>query len=90
MKEPDVWSKADLNVILGPLGAFVVERSDTRIEEALAALRQYKDNIWIIQQLVVNNVSSSLIRAFLKKNLSVSYLMPEKAIDYINQHGLFR
>jgi nicotinamide mononucleotide adenylyltransferase len=49
MGEPGLWSPADLEVILGNYGAFIVERSGTDIHEALATLRQYEDNIWIVR-----------------------------------------
>jgi nicotinamide mononucleotide adenylyltransferase len=48
-----------------------VERSGTDIDEALASLRQYEHNIWVISQVIQNDISSTKVRLFLKKDLSV-------------------
>jgi len=36
------------------------------------------------------NISSTMIRKFIKENISVRYLLPDSVIDYINQHNLYR
>lgn len=54
--EPGLWSPVDLGVILGEYGAFIIERSGTDIDEALATLRQYEDNIWVISQVIQNDI----------------------------------
>ncbi|KAK3349356.1 hypothetical protein B0T25DRAFT_240081 [Lasiosphaeria hispida] len=90
MGEPGLWSPADLNVILGQYGAFIVERSGTDVDEALASLRQYESNIWVISQVIQNDISSTKVRLFLKKDLSVRYLIPDPVVEYIDQHHLFQ
>ena len=47
--------------------SFIVERSGTDIDEALATLQPWKDNIYVIQQLIQNDVSSTKIRLFLRR-----------------------
>ncbi|KAK3939076.1 nicotinamide-nucleotide adenylyltransferase [Diplogelasinospora grovesii] len=90
MGEPGLWSPVDLDVILGQYGAFIVERSGTDIDEALASLRQYEDNIWVISQVIQNDISSTKVRLFLKKDLSVRYLIPDPVVEYIEEHRLFQ
>ncbi|KAJ9162363.1 Nicotinamide-nucleotide adenylyltransferase [Coniochaeta hoffmannii] len=90
MSTPNLWSPADLDIILGQYGAFIIERSGTDIEEALASLRQYENNIWVISQVIQNDVSSTKVRLFLKKDLSVRYLIPDPVVAYIEEHGLFQ
>ena len=80
MSTPGVWSQEDLNHILGKYGVFIVERTGTDIDDALAALQQWKDNIYVIQQLIQNDVSSTKIRLFLKREMSVRYLVPAPVI----------
>ncbi|GAB1315704.1 Nicotinamide/nicotinic acid mononucleotide adenylyltransferase 1 [Madurella fahalii] len=90
MGEPGLWAPADLDVILGSYGAFIIERSGTDIDEAIATLRQYENNIWIISQVIQNDISSTKVRLFLKKDLSVRYLIPDPVVEYIDEHKLFQ
>ncbi|KAL8733689.1 MAG: hypothetical protein Q9181_003486 [Wetmoreana brouardii] len=89
MSTPGVWSQEDLNHILGKYGVFIVERTGTDIDDALAALTPWRHNIWVIQQLIQNDVSSTKIRLFLKREMSVRYLVPAPVISYIEEHGLY-
>ena len=89
MSTPGVWSPKDLDHILGKFGTFIVERSGTDIDEALSSLHQWKDNIYVIQQLIQNDVSSTKIRLFLRRHMSVQYLIPAPVIEYIEQNHLY-
>lgn len=61
MSTPGVWSEKDLDHILGNFGAFIIERTGTDIDEALAGLKQYQDKIHVIPQvIIVRQVTSSL------------------------------
>ena len=89
MSTPGVWSSSDLDHILGRYGAFIVERSGTDIDKALAQLQPWKENIYVIKQLIQNDVSSTKIRLLLREERSVQYLIPTPVIQYIEQHGLY-
>jgi len=89
MSTPGVWSDQDLDHILKKYGSFIVERTGTDIDDALSSLQQYKDNIYIINQLIMNDVSSTKIRLFLRREMSVQYLIPAPVIEYIEEHGLY-
>ena len=89
MSTPGVWSAKDLDHILGRYGAFIVERTGTDIDKALADLKQWKNNIYVIPQQIQNDVSSTKIRQFLAQYMSVHYLIPDPVIRYIEQHGLY-
>ncbi|KAI9826557.1 MAG: hypothetical protein M1832_006153 [Thelocarpon impressellum] len=89
MSMPGVWSDKDLDHILGRYGTFIVERTGTDIDDALASLQQWKDNIYVIQQLIQNDVSSTKIRLFLRREMSVQYLIPAPVIRYIEEHDLY-
>lgn len=89
MLTPDLWSAADLDYILGRCGAFVIERTGTDMDKELSHLEPWKKNIYIIPQLIQNDVSSTKIRLFLRKKMSVRYLIPAPLIDYIEEHGLY-
>lgn len=89
MSTPGVWSEKDLDHILGRYGTFIIERTGTDIDEALASLHLYRDNIHVIQQLIQNDVSSTKIRLFLRRGMSVQYLIPAPVVEYIEQNHLF-
>ncbi|CAD6567776.1 MAG: hypothetical protein ASARMPRED_001136 [Alectoria sarmentosa] len=61
MSTPGVWSHSDLDHILTRYGALVVERAGTDIEDSLATLSQWRENIWVVNQLVTNDVSSTKV-----------------------------
>ncbi|TVY16736.1 Nicotinamide/nicotinic acid mononucleotide adenylyltransferase [Lachnellula arida] len=85
-----VWSSDDLDHILGGYGACIIEREGTDIDDALSSLQNYKDNIHVVKQLIQNNVSSTKIRLFLRKELSIRYLIPSPVINYIEEHNLYQ
>ena len=87
---PGIWSDEDLSHILVRYGAFVVERSDTDLDQALAQLKQTKEHIYIVRQLVKNDISSTKVRDFISKDMSINYLIPPNVISYINQYDLYK
>ncbi|KAI5308361.1 hypothetical protein KEM55_005922 [Ascosphaera atra] len=89
MSTPGVWSQGDLDHILGKYGTFIVERTGTDIDEAIASLQQYQQNIYVIHQMIQNDVSSTKIRMFLRREMSVRYLIPGSVIDYIEKNRLY-
>ncbi|THC97487.1 hypothetical protein EYZ11_003021 [Aspergillus tanneri] len=80
MSTPGVWSQEDLDHILGKYGSFIVERSGTDIDEALAALQPWKKNIHVIQQLIQNDVNSTKIRLFLRPQQRLLRLTKGKGV----------
>lgn len=89
MSTPGVWADKDIDYILKNFGAFIVERTGTDIDEALSTLQPWKDNIWVIQQLVQNDISSTKIRLFRRRDMSIRYLVPEHVVQYIEEHNLY-
>ncbi|OBT59743.1 hypothetical protein VE04_00231 [Pseudogymnoascus sp. 24MN13] len=79
----------DLEHILGRYGTFIVERTGTDIDDALSSLQAWKEKIWVIPQLILNDVSSTKIRLFLRREMSVRYLIPAQVIQYIEENGLY-
>ena len=67
----------------------VKQRGGTDIDEALSTLQQWKDNIHVVQQLVQNDISSTKIRLFRKRDMSIRYLVPEPVVRYIEEQGLY-
>ncbi|KAF5355181.1 hypothetical protein D9756_005470 [Leucocoprinus leucothites] len=90
MSEPGVWSYSDLDHILGRYGCLIVERAGTGMDQAVDSLARWRDNIYLISQLIQNDVSSTKVRLFLRRGLSVRYLLPNAVVDYIEQRGLYQ
>ena len=89
MSEPGVWSEPDLDHILGRYGVLIIERAGADVDQAVDTLARWRHNIHLIHQLVQNDVSSTKVRLFLRRGLSVRYLLPAPVVDYIEQHGLY-
>ncbi|KAH9485503.1 Nicotinamide/nicotinic acid mononucleotide adenylyltransferase 1 [Psilocybe cubensis] len=90
MSEPGVWSYSDLEHILGRYGCLIVERAGTGMDQATDNLARWRSNIYLISQLIQNDVSSTKVRLFLRRGLSVRYLLPNSVVDYIEQNGLYQ
>ncbi|EIM80693.1 Nucleotidylyl transferase [Stereum hirsutum FP-91666 SS1] len=89
MSEPGVWSEADLDHILGKFGTFIVERAGSDMDQATEALARWRHNIFFINQLIQNDVSSTKVRLFLRRGLSVRYLLPAAVVRYIEENRLY-
>jgi nicotinamide mononucleotide adenylyltransferase len=59
------------------------------MDQATDSLAKWRDNIHLISQLIQNDVSSTKVRLFLRRGLSVRYLLPLSVVDYIEQNGLY-
>ncbi|KAG0142869.1 hypothetical protein CROQUDRAFT_66748 [Cronartium quercuum f. sp. fusiforme G11] len=98
MSQPGLWAEEDLHHILGKYGCYIIERAESEIDQTLfststlhsrSPLALYKHQIYMVPQLVKNDVSSTKVRLFVRKGMSVEYLIPNPVIKYIRQHGLY-
>ncbi|EGO00852.1 hypothetical protein SERLA73DRAFT_178814 [Serpula lacrymans var. lacrymans S7.3] len=89
MSEPGVWSHADLDHILGRYGTFIIERAGSGMDQATDSLARWRSNIYLIPQLIQNDVSSTKVRLFLRRGLSVKYLLPAAVVEYIEENNLY-
>ncbi|ORX49856.1 Nucleotidylyl transferase [Hesseltinella vesiculosa] len=90
---PGVWTSADLHHIVGDFGCVIVERTGTDVYGFLLShdiLYQHRMNVLVIKQLIHNDISSTKIRLFVKRGMSITYLLPDPLIDYIKEHNLYR
>jgi len=90
MSEPGVWSDADLDHILGRYGCFIIERAGADMDQATDSLARWRHNIHLIPQLIQNDVSSTKVRLFLRRGMSIKYLLPAPVVNYIEEHGLYK
>jgi nicotinamide mononucleotide adenylyltransferase len=59
------------------------------MDQATEALARWRHNIFLVPQLIQNDVSSTKVRLFLRRGLSVRYLLPAPVVEYIEQHNLY-
>lgn len=99
MSEPGVWAEQDLHHILGRYGCYIIERAESEIDQSIfssssvhsrSPLALYRDNIYMVPQLVRNDVSSTKVRLFVRKGMSIEYLLPGCVSKYIRRHGLYK
>ncbi|CDK29139.1 unnamed protein product [Kuraishia capsulata CBS 1993] len=92
MGEPNVWADQDLHHILGRYGCLIVERTGSDVRSFLLShdiMYEHRKNILVITQLIYNDISSTKVRLFLRRGMSVQYLLPNSVIRYIQEHNLY-
>ncbi|XP_055598344.1 nicotinamide/nicotinic acid mononucleotide adenylyltransferase 3-like [Uranotaenia lowii] len=89
---PGLWKDEDIEAILSQHGLVVISRVGSNPEQFIFnsdLLSRYRRNITIVTNWVTNDVSSTLIRRLLSRNLSVKYLLDDFVTEYIRRHGLY-
>ncbi|KAI8878519.1 Nucleotidylyl transferase [Backusella circina FSU 941] len=89
---PGVWTPEDLHHIVGDYGCVIIERTGTDVYGFLLShdvFYQHRMNVTVIKQLIHNDISSTKIRLFVKRGMSIKYLLPNPVIDFIHTHGLY-
>lgn len=92
MGEPNVWLDEDLHHILGRYGCMIVERTGSDVRSFLLShdiMYEHRHNVLVIKQLIYNDISSTKVRLFIRRNMSVQYLAPSSVIRYIYEHRLY-
>lgn len=92
MGEPDVWADRDLHHILGRYGCLIVERTGADVRSFLLShdiMYEHRRNVLVIKQLIYNDILSTKIRLFIRRGMSVQYLLPNSVIQYIQEHRLY-
>lgn len=92
LKEMDQW--ANYKDIVKYFKIICIQRDNDNIYQDIILknkyLIEYKDNIKIINENVVNNISSSSIRNLVGANMSIKYLLPENVRKYIYDNNLYQ
>lgn len=52
-------------------------------------LHKFRHNILIAKQYIHNDINSTKIRLFIRRGMSVKYLLPDAVIDYIRDNNLY-
>ncbi|WOL09996.1 hypothetical protein Cni_G18750 [Canna indica] len=89
---PGVWLVDQVSTICRDFGIVCIRREGKDIENIIASneiLQQHKSNIFSVDEIVPNQISSTKVRECIRRGLSVKYLTPDEVIDYIKVHKLF-
>lgn len=81
------WYEADK---LKKIVEFIVFAREDEINQERMIRMQNKGYQFKFAKMDFINLSSSLVRAMIKKGKPTGNLIPFKALEYINQHGLYR
>ncbi|KAJ3316164.1 hypothetical protein HDU76_002031 [Blyttiomyces sp. JEL0837] len=87
-----LWSPQDLDIILGKFGCLVIERTGADVHDYLLSnqkLFDHRKKVHVIKQLIHNDISSTKIRLFIKRNMSIKYLLPDAVVEYIKRKRLY-
>lgn len=92
MGDPNVWADDDLHHILGKYGCLIVERTGSDVRSFLLShdiMYEHRKNVLVIKQLIYNDISSTKVRLFIRRGMSVQYLLPNSVIRYIEENKLY-
>jgi len=93
---PNLWKDEHIEKIVGEYGLVVISREGFDAMKTLqesdksSILLKHKDNIRIINDKIVNAISSTAIREAVKNRESIKFLVQEPVIDYIETHKLYK
>lgn len=85
--EVDTWFEADK---LKDLVHFIVFPRASELDQDRLSLLHYKGYQYTIAKMAFINLSSSMLRARLKKSQNVGTLMPAKVLEYIKENEIYR
>lgn len=87
-----MFSEFQVKGILGEHGIVVISRAGTNPEQFIFQsdmLTKYKKNIDIVTNWVPNEVSSTLARRYLRRGLSVKYMLDDNVVEFIRLQKLY-
>lgn len=89
---PGVWAAQDIRDIVGQFGLVCIERDGTDGAKMVFendVLYEHRHNIEFVRQWIPNDLSSTKIRQFARRGMSMKYLAADGVIEYIYEHGLY-
>ncbi|XP_078431679.1 nicotinate/nicotinamide mononucleotide adenyltransferase isoform X2 [Wolffia australiana] len=89
---PGVWIPDQVEIICRDFGIVCIRREDKDTDELInrdEILNRHKSNIFLVDDLVPNKISSSKIRECISRGLSAKYLTADEIISYIKEKELY-
>ncbi|XP_059045555.1 nicotinamide/nicotinic acid mononucleotide adenylyltransferase 1 [Achroia grisella] len=89
---PGLWSDEDLETIVGRHGLVVVSRAGSdpgRFIYESDMLYKHRNNVTLVTNYIVNEVSSTVIRRLVRRGESAKYLTDDAVLAYLRSHRLY-
>ncbi|KAI3496812.1 hypothetical protein L1887_39189 [Cichorium endivia] len=89
---PGFWIPEQVRSICRDYGVVCIRREGQDIEKIISCndiLTEYRNNIEVVDEIVPNHISSTLVRNCISRGLSVKYLTSDEVIDYIKRNQLY-
>ncbi|KAL5207831.1 hypothetical protein ABZP36_032266 [Zizania latifolia] len=90
---PGVWIPDQVRTICKDFGVVCIHREGKDVEKLISSckiLQECRDNIISVDEIVPNQISSSRVRVFIRRCLSIKYLICDEVIQYIGEHKLYK
>ena len=89
---PNLWKDEDIKVMVRDFGLIIITREGSNPKQYIEnhpIVNQYKDNIYIINEKITNDISSTKIREAVKYGNSIKFFVDNSVISYISKNELY-
>ncbi|CAL5228862.1 g12073 [Coccomyxa viridis] len=90
---PGVWKPEHVRSILEDYGVVCISREHSNVsqlmEDRVSPLHEFSNGILLVENPIINNISSTVLRQQLAQGRSIRYLVPDGVIEYIKKHQVY-
>ncbi|XP_074074596.1 nicotinamide/nicotinic acid mononucleotide adenylyltransferase 1 isoform X3 [Macrotis lagotis] len=89
---PNLWKPDDITTILSNFGLVCITRAGNNAEKFIYEsdiLWKHRSNISLVNEWIINDISSTKIRRALTRGQSIRYLVPDAVQQYIEKYSLY-
>jgi len=93
MLNDKIWPRERLLRLLNEFGVVCLQRPPIDCHQLVFDTDfffQHRQNIHVVPQWIHNNISSTVVRLSLQRQLSVRYLVPDEVVEHIHRRALYQ